>query len=50
MPRGDGTDPTNIGPMTDRVAGYSAVFRAFGFAKPAPGMSFRESCSYYTRI
>jgi hypothetical protein len=35
MPRGDGTGPAGMGPMTGRAAGYCAGFGAPGFASTA---------------
>lgn len=35
MPRGDGTGPTGMGPMTGRAAGYCAGYATPGFANPA---------------
>lgn len=37
MPRGDGTGPMGMGPMTGRAAGYCAGFTAPGFANPIGG-------------
>ncbi|RJP64978.1 MAG: hypothetical protein C4532_18115 [Candidatus Abyssobacteria bacterium SURF_17] len=37
MPRGDGTGPAGLGPMTGRGAGYCAGFSTPGFANPVPG-------------
>ncbi|HDP66938.1 MAG TPA: hypothetical protein ENN20_00380 [Candidatus Marinimicrobia bacterium] len=34
MPRGDGTGPTGMGPMTGRAAGYCAGYDRPGFANP----------------
>ena len=34
MPRGDGTGPMGIGPMTGRGAGFCAGFTAPGYASP----------------
>ncbi|MGB9791359.1 MAG: DUF5320 domain-containing protein [Thermacetogeniaceae bacterium] len=34
MPRGDGTGPMGLGPMTGRAAGYCAGFPAPGFMNP----------------
>lgn len=34
MPRGDGTGPMGMGPMTGRSAGYCASFAAPGYANP----------------
>jgi len=36
MPRGDGTGPMGLGPMTGRRAGYCAGYDAPGCANPAP--------------
>lgn len=35
MPRGDGTGPAGMGPMTGRAAGYCAGFAAPGYANSA---------------
>lgn len=35
MPRGDGTGPTGMGPMTGRRAGYFNGFAAPGYGNPA---------------
>ncbi len=40
MPRGDGTGPRGLGPMTGRAAGYCAGFDAPGYANAAPGRGF----------
>lgn len=37
MPRGDGTGPNGMGPMTGRAAGYCAGYATPGFANPAGG-------------
>ncbi len=37
MPRGDGTGPMGLGPMTGRAAGYCAGFSAPGFINPMGG-------------
>jgi hypothetical protein len=37
MPRGDGTGPAGIGPMTGRAAGYCAGYNVPGFMNPAGG-------------
>ena len=34
MPRGDGTGPMGMGPMTGRAAGYCAGYAAPGFVNP----------------
>jgi len=40
MPRGDGTGPAGMGPMTGRGAGYCAGYHVPGFANPVPGRGF----------
>jgi hypothetical protein len=40
MPRGDGTGPAGMGPMTGRGAGYCAGYNIPGFANPIPGRGF----------
>jgi len=37
MPRGDGTGPMGMGPMTGRAAGYCAGFPVPGFMNPIGG-------------
>jgi len=37
MPRGDGTGPAGLGPMTGRAAGFCAGFGLPGYANPMPG-------------
>jgi hypothetical protein len=37
MPRGDGTGPNGMGPMTGRAAGYCAGYATPGFANPVGG-------------
>ena len=37
MPRGDGTGPAGLGPMTGRAAGYCAGYPVPGFMNPIPG-------------
>lgn len=37
MPRGDGTGPNGMGPMTGRAAGYCAGFSTPGYMNPAIG-------------
>ena len=37
MPRGDGTGPRGMGPMTGRAAGYCAGYSAPGYANPISG-------------
>lgn len=40
MPRGDGTGPAGMGPMTGRAAGYCAGYAVPGFMNPLPGRGF----------
>ena len=37
MPRGDGTGPAGMGPMTGRAAGYCAGYQVPGYMNPVPG-------------
>jgi len=37
MPRGDGTGPAGLGPMTGRAAGYCAGYPVPGYMNPIPG-------------
>ena len=37
MPRGDGTGPAGMGPMTGRAAGYCAGYSVPGFMNPVGG-------------
>jgi len=40
MPRGDGTGPQGLGPMTGRVAGYCAGYPVPGYMNPITGRGF----------
>jgi len=40
MPRGDGTGPLGLGPMTGRAAGFCAGFPVPGFLNPVPGLGW----------
>jgi hypothetical protein len=40
MPRGDGTGPMGMGPMTGRGAGFCAGLGAPGFINRGPGLGF----------
>ena len=40
MPRGDGTGPAGMGPMTGRAAGFCAGFGVPGYANPVGGRGF----------
>ena len=37
MPRGDGTGPMGMGPMTGRAAGFCAGYPVPGYMNPIPG-------------
>jgi len=39
MPRGDGTGPGGLGPMTGRAAGYCAGYSVPGYMNPSVGRS-----------
>ncbi len=40
MPRGDGTGPAGMGPMTGRAAGYCAGYSVPGFMNPVGGRGY----------
>jgi hypothetical protein len=40
MPRGDGTGPAGLGPMTGRAAGYCAGYPVPGFMNPIGGRGY----------
>ena len=40
MPRGDGTGPAGMGPMTGRAAGYCAGYPVPGYVNPIGGRGF----------
>ncbi len=40
MPRGDGTGPMGMGPMTGRAAGFCAGFGLFGYMNPFAASGF----------
>ncbi len=40
MPRGDGTGPAGMGPMTGRAAGYCAGYPVPGYMNPVSGYGF----------
>ncbi len=46
MPRGNGTGPMGMGPMTGRGAGYCAGFGQPGYGTPGPGrgIAFGRGC------
>ena len=41
MPRGDGTGPAGMGPMTGRAAGYCAGYTVPGYMNPVGGGGYR---------
>jgi hypothetical protein len=41
MPRGDGTGPVGMGPMTGRAAGYCAGYGMPGYMNPGYGRGFQ---------
>ena len=40
MPRGDGTGPAGMGPMTGRAAGFCAGYPAAGYMNPVGGRGY----------
>ncbi|MFA5093114.1 MAG: DUF5320 domain-containing protein [Candidatus Omnitrophota bacterium] len=40
MPRGDGSGPMGLGPMTGRAAGFCAGYSSPGYANSIPGQGF----------
>ena len=40
MPRGDGTGPAGMGPMTGRAAGYCAGYQVPGYMNPVGGRGY----------
>lgn len=40
MPRGDGTGPMGMGPMTGRAAGYCGGYGIPGYMNPIPGRGY----------
>jgi len=47
MPRGDGTGPAGMGPMTGRAAGYCAGYSVPGYANPVGGRFFGAGRSFF---
>jgi len=43
MPRGDGTGPLGLGPMTGRGFGYCAGYPHPGYVVPGPGAGWRRN-------
>lgn len=46
MPRGDGTGPQGLGPMTGRAAGYCAGYPVPGYMNPYEGRFFGAGRGY----
>lgn len=46
MPRGDGTGPMGMGPLTGRAFGFCAGFRTPGFTNPGTGAGLGRGCGY----
>ena len=46
MPRGDGTGPMGMGPLTGRAFGFCAGFRTPGFVNPGTGAGLGRGCGY----
>ena len=46
MPRGDGTGPAGMGPMTGRAAGYCTGYTVPGFANTAAGRFYGAGRSF----
>jgi hypothetical protein len=46
MPRGDGTGPMGMGPMTGRAAGYCAGYPVPGYMNPVPRMGMGWGTGY----
>ncbi|HHW12946.1 MAG TPA: DUF5320 domain-containing protein [Firmicutes bacterium] len=44
MPKGDGTGPLGIGPMTGRGLGFCAGFGTSGYVNPGFGAGFGRGC------
>ncbi|MDK2835960.1 MAG: hypothetical protein PWP21_737 [Thermosediminibacterales bacterium] len=49
MPRGDGTGPRGLGPMTGRGMGYCAGFPVPGYMNPGPGFGFGRGRGWWGR-
>lgn len=49
MPRGDGTGPWGMGPMTGRAAGYCAGYNVPGFANAGRGSGFGRGRGFWGR-
>lgn len=50
MPRGDGTGPMGLGPMTGRGAGFCTGFARFAFRGFGHGLGFRRMISRGSRF
>ena len=49
MPRGDGTGPMGMGPMTGRAAGFCAGYGMPGYMNPVPGRGMGAAYGYAYR-
>ena len=49
MPRGDGTGPQGMGPVTGRAAGYCAGYAIPGYTNPGWGRGFSCRGRYFGR-
>lgn len=47
MPRGDGTGPAGMGPMTGRAAGYCAGYSVPGYANPIGGRGAFRGAGFF---
>lgn len=47
MPRGDGTGPWGLGPMTGRALGYCAGYPVPGYMQPGPGLGFGRGRGWF---
>ncbi|HRT63051.1 MAG TPA: DUF5320 domain-containing protein [Syntrophales bacterium] len=49
MPRGDGTGPAGLGPMTGRAAGFCAGYSVPGYMNPAWGWGRGRGFGFFGR-
>ncbi len=49
MPRGNGTGPMGMGPMTGRAAGFCAGYNVPGYMNNAPGQGFGRGTGFFGR-
>lgn len=50
MPRGNGTGPNGMGPMTGRAAGFCAGYGVPGYANPGYGRGFGWGRTYGSAV